>query len=105
MGNHEIRLRRKTMTSRNIERHKNYYEIMRRHRKRLHSRRLTKTLIYILFILGLAVIFYFAMEKLERVDNNDNSGRNSTYVLPKMKSNGTEKKSPEKCLQIDQFMV
>lgn len=104
MGNHEIRLRRKNMTSRNIERHKNYYEIMRRHNKRLHAKRLTRTLIYILFVIGLAIIFYFAMEKLERVDNI-NSGRNSTYVLPKMKSNGNEKKSPEECVPIDHIMV
>ncbi|MGK7391206.1 MAG: hypothetical protein ACNS60_12695 [Candidatus Cyclobacteriaceae bacterium M2_1C_046] len=92
------------MTSRNIERHKNYYEIMRRHNKRLHAKRLTRTLIYILFVIGLAIIFYFAMDKLERVDNK-NSGRNSTYVLPKLENNGNEKRSPEKCVPIEQFMV
>lgn len=104
MGNHEIRLRRKKMTSRNIERHKNYYEIMRKHNKRLHAKRLIKIFIYLLFIIGLALIFYFAMDKLDRVQNK-NSGRNSTYVLLKIKNDGNEKECPEKCISIDQLMV
>lgn len=94
------------MTSRTIERHKNYYDIMRRHNKKMHNRRLTKTLIYIIFVLGLAVVLYLAIDKLERVENNDkNSGRNVIEFLPKIKNYGNEKEPPEKCLQVNQFMV
>lgn len=85
MGNHEIRLRRKNMTSRKIDRHKNYYEIMRRHNKRRHSRRIAKILIYIIFLLGLVVIFYFAVDKLENINTNENEvtrgGSNEVEII------------------------
>ncbi|MEO1049935.1 MAG: hypothetical protein AAFX87_04900 [Bacteroidota bacterium] len=63
MSNHDIRLRRRMMTSRRIERHKNYSELMRKH-KRSNSRRLLRIVSYLAFIVGMMVIIYYAFENL-----------------------------------------
>lgn len=97
MGKHEIRLRRHNMTSGRIEGHKNYYEIMRRHRKSMHNKRLVKSIVYILFILGIILIIYFALIKIERATNN-NSARNTIFVSLKIKNYGNQKEPPERCV-------
>lgn len=105
MGKHEIRLRRKNMTSRRIEGYKNYYEIMRRHKKSMHNKRLGKSLLYILFVLGLALILYFAFYKIERATDKNNSGRNTMFVSPKIENYGNQKEPPERCESFEPFMV
>ena len=105
MGKHEIRLRRKNMTSRRIEGHKNYYDIMRRHKKNLHKKRLGKAMLYILFVLGLAVVLYFALDRIEHSNKNNNSGRNTMFVSPKIKNYGNQEKPPERCQPFEIIVV
>lgn len=64
MGRHEIRLRRKNMTSRMIERHKNYYEIMRRHKRQGQRNKLIRRIAYFIFLVGISLLLYFSVEKL-----------------------------------------
>ena len=66
MGRHEIRLRRKNMTSRMIDRHKNYYEIMRRHQRKNQLNKLLRRIAYVIFLLGISLIIYFSIEKLSQ---------------------------------------
>lgn len=102
MGKHEIRLRRQKMTSGRIEGHKNYYEIMRRHRKSMHNKRLLKSVVYVLFVLGIILVIYFALTKIGRSTNN-NSGRKTTIVSLKDKNYGNQKKFPERCLSFTAY--
>ncbi len=63
MGRHEIRLRRNRMTSRRMERHKNYQDILRQHRQ--HRRgRIVKILLYMIALLALIFVIYFAMHRV-----------------------------------------
>ena len=64
MGRHEIRLRRKNMTSRMIERHKNYYEIMRKHKRQNQRNKLIRRITYFIFLVGISLLIYFSVEKL-----------------------------------------
>ena len=64
MGRHEIRLRRKNMTSRMIERHKNYYEIMKRHERQSQRNKLIRRIAYFIFLVGISLLLYFSVEKL-----------------------------------------
>ncbi len=63
MGRHEIRLRRNRMTSRRMERHKNYQDILRQHRKQQRSR-LVRILLYLLALIALVFIIYLGFERL-----------------------------------------
>ena len=66
MGKHEIRLRRKSMTSRRIERHKDYAQLMDRHHKSKRLKRIVQWLILVfIFILGLIVVYYSVNNKKE----------------------------------------
>ncbi|MEM7109459.1 MAG: hypothetical protein AAF519_14635 [Bacteroidota bacterium] len=59
MGRHEIRLRRHRMTSRRIEGHKNYYDVMRKHQRGSRLKRLLKLVLLFLFFVLLLGIVYF----------------------------------------------
>lgn len=104
MGQHEIRLRRKNMTSRRVEGYKNYYDIMRRHKRSTHRKQLAKTVVYILFFLGIAVMLYFGLEKLQRA-RQDDSGRNISYVSLKLFDDGKQKTTTKRCTQIQQAVT
>ncbi len=70
MGKHEIRLRRKSMTSRRIERHKNYAQLMDKHHKSKRLKRVVQWLIYIfIFLVGLFAIYYSLSHKKEVQSN------------------------------------
>ncbi len=70
MGKHEIRLRRKSMTSRRIERHKNYAQLMDKHHKSKRLKRVVQWLIYIfIFLVGLFAIYYSLSRKKEVQSN------------------------------------
>jgi len=71
MGRHEIRLRRKSMTSRRIERHKNYAQLMDKHHKSQRTKRIVQWLIAVfLFLLGLVVVYYSLNRKQEATTKN-----------------------------------
>lgn len=64
MGRHEIRLRRKSMTSRRIERHKNYAGLMEQHRKTQRMRTILRWVVaVVIFLLGLMTVYYAVDKK------------------------------------------
>lgn len=66
MGRHEIRLRRKKMTSRRIESHKDYYDLLKRHERSSFGKRILKIIVYIIILLGLTMLAYFAVQKTNK---------------------------------------
>ena len=63
MGRHEIRLRRQRMTARRMEQHKNYQEILTRHRSHRKAR-VIRLVLYILAFLILMLILLFGLDKI-----------------------------------------
>ena len=69
MGRHEIRLRRKMMTSRRIEKHKNYAGLMDQHRRLKRTRSIVRWVVLaLIFLMSLMVIYYTT----DRPKKNDN---------------------------------
>lgn len=66
MGRHEIRLRRKKMTSRRIDSHKNYSDLLKKHERTGMWKKLLKLIIYIIIIFGIILIGYYGLRKLEK---------------------------------------
>ena len=73
MGKHEIRLRRKMMTSRRIERHKNYAGLMEQHHKTQRNRTIIRWVVYVLVFLMSMMLIFFAVDKRETVGKLENS--------------------------------
>ena len=72
MGRHEIRLRRQKMTSRRIESHKNYYEVLKRHERSIKTRKMVRLVLLLLaFILLISMVYFTA--KLISPQNDDPS--------------------------------
>ena len=65
MGRNDIRLRRNKISSRRIDRYRNYGELMSRHEQNQKIKRLTKIYIYFLLTLFLGIILFlvFRWEK------------------------------------------
>ncbi|MBL6446255.1 hypothetical protein JMN32_08045 [Fulvivirga sp. 29W222] len=74
MGRHEIRLRRKKMTSRRIESHKDYYDLLKRHERTSVGKKLLRVVIYIIIFIGLIMLGYFALRKIDRPQNDTPKG-------------------------------
>ena len=70
MGKHEIRLRRKMMTSRRIERHKNYAGLMEQHHKTQRTRTIIRWVVYVLVFLMSLMVVYYAIEKKDKTTEN-----------------------------------
>jgi hypothetical protein len=66
MGRHEIRLRRSQMTSRMMDRYKNYPEVMRRFEREQQFKKLIKGITLVLFLLSLFLMIYLVV----KIDNN-----------------------------------
>jgi predicted nucleic acid-binding Zn ribbon protein len=52
------------MTSRRIQSHKDYRTLMEKHRRSSRGKRLLRSLIYILILLGMLLLIYFGVQKL-----------------------------------------
>jgi len=63
MGKHEIRLRRKMMTSRRIERHKNYAGLMKQHHKTQRTRTIVRWVVFILIFLMSMILIFKSLDK------------------------------------------
>jgi len=63
MGRHDIRLRRNKMTSRRIGSHKNYQEILSRH-KGQPKKKVGRGIIFAVVILILVVVTFYIFSKL-----------------------------------------
>ena len=75
MGRHEIRLRRQKMTSRRIESHKNYYEVLKRHEKSNKTRKVARLILMLLAFILLVAMTYYATKMISSqnetpVENN-----------------------------------
>lgn len=65
MGSNEIRLRKQKLNPGSIARHRNYAELMRRHRRGLKTRQLLLVVIYIVIVLILLLLSFMAI-RIER---------------------------------------
>lgn len=72
MGRNDIRLRRNKISSRRIDRYRNYSDLMSRHEQNQKIKRLTKVFIYFLLILFLGIILFlvFRWEKRNDVEKD-----------------------------------
>lgn len=73
MGKHEIRLRRKMMTSRRIERHKNYAGLMKQHHKTQRTRTIVRWVVIVLVFIMSVVMIYNIVEKNTKNQETENS--------------------------------
>lgn len=73
MGSNEIRLRKEKLNPGRIARHRNYNELMRRHRRGLKTRQLLLVAIYIVIVLVLLLLSYIAI-RIERNREGKTSG-------------------------------
>jgi cell division protein FtsL len=72
MGRNDIRLRRSKISSRRIDRYRNYGELMSRHAQNQKIKRLTKVFVYFMLILFLGIILFlvFRWEKKQDVEKS-----------------------------------
>lgn len=73
MGKHEIRIRRKMMTSRRIERHKNYAGLMKQHHKTQRTRTIVRWVVIVLVFIMSVVMIYNIVEKNTKNQETENS--------------------------------
>ncbi len=62
MGRNEIRLRRSKISSRRVDRYRNYGELMSRHEQTQKIKRLTRVVIYFLLILFLGIVLFLVFQ-------------------------------------------
>ena len=100
MGRHEIRLRRNRMTSRRMERHKNYQDILRQHRRQQRGR-FVRILVYLLALLALLLVIYMVLHRIGSDDTNDKTrpvtaqiSRPGIEFSPNIYEHGIKKKPP-----------
>jgi predicted membrane protein len=65
MGRNKIRLRKKIISPDNIDQHRNYSGVMRRHERYLRMRGLLRFLIYFTIAVILTVLVLFAMWRVK----------------------------------------
>jgi hypothetical protein len=65
MGSNEIRLRKQKLNPAKIARHRNYAELMRKHRRGLKTKQLLLVAIYIVIVLLLILLSFIAI-RIER---------------------------------------
>ena len=76
MGNNEIRLRKQRLNPGRIARHRDYAELMRRHKRGLKTKQLLLVVVYIIVVLILILLSFIAI----RLDKNrEEKKTNSTY--------------------------
>lgn len=76
MGSNEIRLRKQKLNPGRIARHRNYAELMRRHRRGLKTKQLLLVTVYIIIVLLLILLSYIAI----RVEKN-REGKSSNILI------------------------
>jgi uncharacterized membrane protein (DUF485 family) len=76
MGSNEIRLRKQKLNPGRIARHRNYAELMRRHRRGLKTKQLLLVVIYIIIVLLLLLLSFIAI----RLEKNKEGKSSNTSV-------------------------
>ncbi|MCU0397054.1 MAG: hypothetical protein MUC73_03025 [Cyclobacteriaceae bacterium] len=92
MGRNEIRLRRNTMSSGRIARHRNYSELMRQHDRESKLKRIFRVFIYFLIVLFFLIILLMVIrwegkrnEKVSEIAIEQNNLSNTTKHNPIVK--------------------
>ena len=80
MGRHEIRLRRHKMTSRRIEGHKNYYDVMKKHQRGNRMKRLLKMILLVFFFVLLLGAIYLTSKLLADKESSESTIYNSELI-------------------------
>ena len=83
MGRHEIRLRRRQMTSRRIARHKNYAGLIAQHRKSQRTRTIIRWVVYVLIFLMSMMLIYYAVDKVPDRNSKKTGEIKTTLEFPK----------------------
>lgn len=73
MGSNEIRLRKQKLNPGRIARHRNYAELMRKHRRGLKTKQLLLIAIYIVIVLLLLLLSFIAI-RIEKKSVGKSSG-------------------------------
>ena|SRR5688572_3438025 len=74
MGSNEIRLRKQRLNPGRIAHHRNYAELMRRHRRGLKTKQLLLVVVYIIVVLLLILLSFIAIRiEKSREDKKTNS--------------------------------
>ena len=92
MGRNEIRLRKQKMSSGRIARHRNYAELMRKHKRGLKTKQLLLVVIYTIEILLLLLLSFIAI----RIEKNKGRKSTSTCIDPRYISISTHLTLPWK---------
>ena len=69
MSRHDIRIRRERMSHGNIHRHKNYRELLNKHRKRSRMR-IIQTVVLLIILLALTGISYFFISRAIEIEED-----------------------------------
>jgi uncharacterized membrane protein (DUF485 family) len=80
MGSNEIRLRKQKLNPGRIARHRNYDELMRRHKRGLKTKQLLLVVIYVIIVLLLLLLSFIAI-RLEK-----NKEEKSSYTPVEVKA-------------------
>jgi hypothetical protein len=84
MGRHEIRMRRSQMTSRMMDRHKNYPEVMRRYEREQQFKKLIKGITLVLFLLSIFLMIYLVVKIEKKPEQKERSEKIELGFLTKM---------------------
>ena len=76
MGSNEIRLRKQKLNPGRIAHHRNYAELMRRHRRGLKTKQLLLLVVYIIVVLLLILLSFIAI----RIEKNK-EGKSSNILI------------------------
>lgn len=83
MGSNEIRLRKQRLNPGKIARHRDYTELMRKHKRGLKTRQLILVAIYIVIVLLLIILSFIAI-RIERQREGKTAStlleRNNTFI-------------------------
>lgn len=95
MGRHEIRLRRQRMTSRRIDNHKNFMDVLQEHERTTRTKRLIRLLLLLAFFIGMMSFLYYVLVNTgPKKRNDENTARTEkVYSLNKAHDGVNKKKT------------
>lgn len=92
MGSNEIRLRKQRLNPRQIARHRDYSELMRKHRRGLKTKQLLLVVVYIIVVLILILLSFIAIrlekEREKKINSTDQWSDQTTSLLVDASSSG-----------------
>lgn len=93
MGRHEIRLRRQRMTSRRIDGHKNFTDVLQEHERTSKTKRLIKLLLLLAFFIGMmSFLYYVMMHTGNKKSQEKNTAQTEVIFTPQEMSDGQHSK-------------